>query len=68
MCVVFPPLSASIYDLLPRRKLRNLPDLNFVGKILNCELISPAGAAMSLFGEAVPLCGSAVGEFDFGLS
>ena len=34
-----------------------IPDLNFVGKILNYELISPTGAV-----------GSAVGEFDFSLS
>ena len=36
----------SICDLILCRKLRNIPDPNFVGKILNCELISSTGAAM----------------------
>ena len=53
VCVVFPPC----------RKLRNLSNLNFIGKILNCELISPAGAVVPRSQS-----GSAAGEFDFGLS
>ena len=63
MCEFFTTFQLSICDLLPCRKLRNVSDLNFVGKILNCELISLAGVVVQRSQS-----GNVVGEFDFGLS
>ena len=60
---MFPPLSVVDLWSTTLQEAKNIPGLIFVEKILNYELIYPTGAAVPRSQS-----GSAVGQFDFGLS